>query len=207
MPRKSRSRLALPLLAAALAVAPAGCGYSFRPPYSAKIRTIYVPMFKSTQYRQDLNIQLYEMLVEEINLRSPYRVVSDPDKADARLEGTIVFNEKNAMVENPQNLPRHLLATLTVNVTFTDNRKAARTTRTFPSASVNESAPFYGEIGESATAGYRKVLDMIVRDIVNMMEEPWGDEYSSRDEFRARQEAGDAEYDRFRDPDEDEEGR
>lgn len=203
MPRKPLSRLAFSALAATLVVGLAGCGYSFRPPYTMKVRTIYVPMFKSTQYRQDLNIQFTQMLVEEINRRTPYRVVGDPEKADARLEGTIIFNDKNAMVENPQNLPRHLLATMTVNVTFTDNRRAARTNRTFPAASVNESAPFYGEIGEPATAGFHKVLEKIVRDVVDMMEDPWGDEYSARDEFRAREEAEDAEYDRFRDPDDD----
>lgn len=204
MPRTSLARLALSALAAAIVVGLGGCGYSFRPPYNMKVRTIYVPMFKSTQYRQDLNIQFTQMLVDEINLRTPYRVVSDPAKADATLEGTIVFNDKNAMVENPQNLPRHLLATMTVNATFTDNRRGARTNRTFPAASVNESAPFYGEIGESATAGFRKVLEKIVRDVVDMMEDPWGDEYSARDEFRAREESADAQYDRFRDPDEDE---
>ncbi len=174
-------RECLRLAVATLAAAVAGCGYSVRPPYNSSIRTVYVPVFKSYRFRTDLNIQLTQMLIEEINRRTPYRVVSDPAKADARLEGTVAFDDKNVLVENPYNLPRHILATMSVNVTFTDNRSQATNTRTFPAAVVNESGSFNPEIGESATAGFEKVMQRIVRDIVNMMEEPWGPEYQNRE--------------------------
>lgn len=162
---------------ACLCLAPGGCGYSVRPPYNPSIRTVYLPVFQSFRFRQDLNIKLTEMLRQEILERTPYKVVANPENADARLEGTVIFDDKNVLVENPYNLPRHILGTLTVNVTYTDNRTGSTRTRSIPASLVSESASFYPEIGESSTAGFQKVMKEIVRDIVSMMEEPWGDEY------------------------------
>lgn len=164
------------LVIAASALYP-GCGYSVRPPYNESIKTIYLPMFKSYRFRQDLNIKLTEMLREEIIDRTPYMIVSDPAKADARLEGTVIFDDKNVIVENPYNLPRNIMGTLTVKVSYVDNRSGIARSRTLPEAIVSESASFNPEIGESTTAGFHKVMERVVRDIVSMMEEPWGDEY------------------------------
>ena len=185
----ARPRLGLLLLVATALIAPPGCGYTLRSPYSTNVRTIYVPMFGSTRFRRDINIQLTQLLVDEINARTPYRVVSDPDRADARLEGVVKFDDKNVQVENPFNLPRHLVATMSVDVTYTDNRAKRARNVVIPAANVNESAFFDPELGESTTAAFEKVMRKIARDIVNMMEEPWGDEYDLRDAGRAELEA------------------
>jgi hypothetical protein len=180
------------LVALLLAIAPSGCGYHVRPPYNSSVKTVYVPVFKSYRFRQDLNLQLTKMLINEINLRTPYRVVSNPEKADARLEGVVTFDDKNVMVEAPTNLPRHIMATMTVKVKFIDNRLTEEDERKISEANVTESASFYPELGETSTAGFQKVMEKIVRDIVNMMEEPWGEEFRIRDEFMDREQALDA---------------
>jgi hypothetical protein len=162
------------LVAAVLALAAlAGCGYSFRPPYDRNIRTVYVPVFKSQSFRRDINIQITDRLKDEIQRRTPYKVVGSPEGADATLEGSISFADKNMQVENPNNLPRQILATLFVNVKFTDNRLSVEKKRTIVPAPVIETAPFYGEIGETAQLGFDKTIDKLVRQIVGMMEEPW----------------------------------
>jgi hypothetical protein len=176
----SRRRFAAALLG--LGLGAVGCGYSIRPPYDRSVRTVYLPVFQSQRFRRDLGIQLTEMLRQEIQERTPYRVVANPEDADARLEGVVTFDDKNVMVENPFNLQRQVLATLAVNVAFTDNRTGQVRERTIPSTIVIESASFYPEIGESATAGFHKAMKRIVRDIVSMMEEPWGEEYLVPDE-------------------------
>lgn len=167
------------IVAAAL-VALAGCGetgYHLRPPYNPKIRTIYVPIFKSNQFRRDINFQLTQLVIEEIERRTPFKVVADPDGADARLEGMISYSDKALIVENPNNLPRHLLAMMQVNVTFVDNHTKSKKTKEIPSVGFSESAAFYPEIGETTQLGYEKTMQRLARDIVNTMEEPWGDEY------------------------------
>ncbi len=186
----SSRRSALGMIAMSIFGLSSGCGYSIRPPYSQSIRTIYLPVFRSQRFRQDLNIQITELLRKEILTRTPYVVVANPENADARLEGVITFDDKNTMVENPDNLPRQLLGTLSVNVAFVDNRTGVQRRRTIPATMVTESASFSPEIGESTTAGFEKVMEKIVRDIVNMMEEPWGEEYETRDELEALDQVG-----------------
>ncbi len=156
-----------------------GCGYSLRPPYNETVKTIYLPMIKpGNRFRQDLNIRLTQMLRQEITTRTPYKVVGNPEEADVTLEGVVLFDNKNVMVENPYNLPRHILATLSVNVRLVDNRLGLEKRETlYPESRVSESAIFDPEIGEPAVVGFEKVMEKLVRDIVNMLEEPWGEEY------------------------------
>ena len=43
---------------------------------------------------------LTEMVQKEIEKRTKYKVVGNPEQADTILEGTINFTEKNLVVEN-----------------------------------------------------------------------------------------------------------
>lgn len=152
-----------------------GCGYSIRPPYEPTVRTVYVPVFRSVSFRRDLNLQLTKLVQEEIQRRTPFRVVGSPEGADTTLDGVISFVEKNIVTENPNNLPRELIGAITVRVRWIDNRTGAVTQRDVdaPTVSVNENAHFYPELGETTQLGYYKVMEKLARDIVNMMEEPW----------------------------------
>ncbi|HEV3167675.1 MAG TPA: LptE family protein [Isosphaeraceae bacterium] len=172
------SRLTLrpvrPVIVAALmmALAAAGCGYSIRPPFNPEIKTVYVPMFRSMTFQKNLNTQLTEMLQKEIMRRTPFKVVNNPDDADAILIGIINYVDKNIQVEAPTNLPRHLNALVTCEVKFYDNRPGAPTAP-MQSAIVSETAPFYPELGETTQLAYLKTFDKMVRQIVGMMEKPW----------------------------------
>jgi hypothetical protein len=168
-PGPSRRRL-LAAVAAALA---AGCGYSIRPPYDARLQTVYVPVFKSISFSRDVNLQLTELVQKEIEKRTPYKVVGTPDGADTVLEGTIIQVDKNLGVENPFNLPRQVYGLITVAVTWTENRSGRSTTMQTAPVRVLEMRPFFPELGETASLGYNAILQKIAQDIVGMMEEPW----------------------------------
>jgi hypothetical protein len=173
---KARSIALWTLAAVALSQTLPGCGYSLRPPYDERIQTVYVPMFQSIRFRRDLNQQLTELVQKEIERRTPYKVVGRPEGADARLEGTIIADDKLLIVENPNNLPRMLAASVTANVSFTDNRSGRTTTRNTPPVLFNQMANFYPEIGQTAGLGFREALERLAEDIVNTMETPWGDQ-------------------------------
>ena len=151
----------------------AGCGYSIRPPYDRSIHTVYVPIFKSVAFRRDLNLQLTEMVQKEIERRSGYKVVGSPDQADTTLEGTVIFAEKNVMLENPNNLPRELMGMLTVQARWIDNRNPDPKAKEIPPVTVIENLPFFPEVGETTKLAYQHQLERVARDIVNMMEQPW----------------------------------
>jgi hypothetical protein len=151
----------------------AGCGYSIRPPFDTSIRTVYVPILKSVSFRRDLNTQMTELLQKEIERRTPFKVVGNPEGADTVLEGTIIFVDKNAQVENPANLPRQIVANLIVEVRWTDNITGETRTKTTPAVRVAEYLPFFPELGETTNLAYQKLMAKLVQDIVSMMEEPW----------------------------------
>lgn len=166
----TRTRTATALAALALAATASGCGYSVRPPFDAQIRTVYVPVFRSVSFRRDVNLQLTEILIKEIEARTPFKVVGKPEGADSTLEGVINFSDKNIILENPFNLPRQLTATITVGVTWTDNR----TTKTVKApVVVTEMVNFFPEVGESSFSAFYRTNQKLAQQIVGMMEQKW----------------------------------
>jgi hypothetical protein len=171
--RHSVPRVGL-VLGIALSLLAPGCrmtGYSARAPYDTRIRTVYVPVFKSITFRRDVNLMLTELVVKEIERRTPYKVVGKPEDADSALEGTVNFADKNVIVESPFNLPRQLTSTMIVTATWTDN-KAEKKENPNP-AVIAETFNFYPEIGESSRAAFYRTCEKLATQIVNMMEEPW----------------------------------
>ncbi len=47
--------------------------------YAPDVATVYVPMIESDSYRRDLGERLTEAVCKEIELKTPYKVVSTPD--------------------------------------------------------------------------------------------------------------------------------
>ena len=78
-------------------------------------------MFKSNALRLDLGEWLTEAVVKEIELRTPYKVVSSP-LADSVLTGSILWGDhKRVLSENINDEPRNLIYQAAVHVTWIDN--------------------------------------------------------------------------------------
>lgn len=154
-----------------VALAP-GCGYSFRPPYDKSVRTVYVPIFRSQTFRRDINYMLTELVMKEIEKRTPYKVVSSPEGADTMLEGVIQSAMKNTVVENPYNLPRQLNASITVSVSWTHIPPTEAEQKRGPTT-ITEMSVFAPEVGETIVTAYYKTCQSIATQIVDMMETPW----------------------------------
>ena len=149
-----------------------GCGYSVRAPFDRTIKTVYVPVFRSITFKRDMNIQLTNILIQEIERRTPYKVVGTREDADTILDGTVNFADKNIIVESPFNLPRQLTATVNASVSWTQNpptKKDIDRGPTVVSATVN----FFPEIGETSATAFYKVNQNLAKQIVDMMEAPW----------------------------------
>lgn len=162
------------ILGLALATLAPGCkilGYSAKPPYDTRVRTVYVAVFKSVTFRRDINLMLTELVIKEIERRTPYKVVGKPEGADTTLDGTVNFSDKNVILENPYNLPRQLTSTMIVQASWTDNK--AEEKKPPNPAIIAETFNFYPEIGESAQAAFNRTCEKLAVQIVNMMEQPW----------------------------------
>lgn len=172
-PGRLTRRLWLQAAACLPAIVSTGCGYSVRPPYNREIRTVYVPIFRSLTFRRDLNLMLTEAVAKEIEKRTPYKVVGNPEGADSTLSGEVIFADKNLIVENPQNLPRQLSADLVVNVRWTDNRQNTSDPKDVGSVTMRETVTFSPEFGDTSMMAYQKACQKMAEQIASMMEEPW----------------------------------
>ncbi len=116
-------------------VAPTGClsdghltllGYTTKPMYDCNIRTVYVPIFKNRtnrdSVRQGVEFDLTRRVIEEIETKSHYKVVSDPSCADTELLGTIVTVTKALTNVNPNNEIRTGETFMNVEVVWRDRR-------------------------------------------------------------------------------------
>lgn len=95
-------------------------GYTTRPNYDCDIHTVYVPIFKNLTYYRGLEFELTKAIVREIETKTPYKVVSDRDRADTELSGMIVGYTKSILNRNQLNEVREAQTTLTVQVTWLD---------------------------------------------------------------------------------------
>jgi outer membrane lipopolysaccharide assembly protein LptE/RlpB len=168
------------ILAALLLLAFSGCAqYHFgnRSLFPCDVQTVYVPMFESNSFRRDLGERLTEAVVKEIERRSPYKVVSNPN-ADTVLTGRIVSDTKHLLVQTRNGDPRMEELKFQVQVSWIDRRGNA--IRQFPPVPVpgecvtlTGAAGVVPEFGQSIATQQQKAIQKLAQQIVNMMETPW----------------------------------
>lgn len=89
----SARQFSWPVLACALAVSAAGCGYHVSGHASTipkTIHTIAVPGFANATTRYQLARMLPEDVTRELLSRTHYQIVTDPNTADAVLKGALI---------------------------------------------------------------------------------------------------------------------
>src|SRR3954447_13842109 len=104
----SHRRFALRSAAILLLVVSSGCiGYHVGTAslYAPDVATVYVPMIESDSYRRDLGERLTEAVVKEIELKTPYKVVSTPN-ADSILSVRLTRDSRKALIRNAFDDPR-----------------------------------------------------------------------------------------------------
>jgi len=167
----------LGLSALASLVCQSGCGYAIGSPYSAEIRSVYVPIFTSTSNRRGIEFQLTEAIQKQIQMRTPFRLVNEPE-ADTKLSGRVLSADKSVLGINGYSDARELQVNLVVEVTWEDLRtgKILAQQRVPVSPDIvrqTAQASFAPEIGQSLATATQQSVDLLARNIVDMMESPW----------------------------------
>jgi len=150
----------------ALAAASGCAGYQIgnRTLYEPQLQTIHVPLFQSDSWRLDLGEWLTEGVIKEIELRTPFKVVSDP-LADSVLTGRIMWDTKRVVSENINDEPRNLLFNAAVHVTWMDN-----TGRILTQSVISAGNNFVPEAGQSITIAEQTLVRRLAAQIVSEME-------------------------------------
>ncbi len=161
-------------LAACWAVS--GCaGYQIgaRSLYRPDIQTVYVPVFVSDAFRRNVGELLTEAVVKEIELKTPYKVVSSQN-ADSVLTGRITSIRKRVVGENINDDPRELELSWQVQINWTDRRGQTITQYQTPfsplALEVGQTATFVPEAGQSFATTELESIQRLARQIVGRME-------------------------------------
>ena len=145
--------------------------------YAPDVDTVYVPMIESDSFRRDLGERLTEAVIKEIELRTPFKVVGNPD-ADSILSARVISDTKRITVENQNDDPRVLELGMVVEVTWLNRRRQPLrlpTSVALPPELVNmgQTSTLVPEVGQSVVTAQQQAIERLAQQIVSAMEEPW----------------------------------
>jgi hypothetical protein len=145
--------------------------------FPPEIHTVYVPVFQSVSFRRDLGERLTEAVVKEIQKRTNYKVVSDPN-ADSVLTGKLVYESKHVLVPDLTGDARETQADMRVQVSWVDRRgQKLRENASVPLPSeivdVTGTGNMVPEVGQSVATAQQEAICRIAEQIVGLMEKPW----------------------------------
>ena len=102
MERKFLSTLIF-LCACVLCIGLCGCaGYSNDSLYPNDVDSVCLKMFDNQSFRRGVEFELSDALAKRIETDTPYKIVSDSDRADSEISGQIVSIGELALSTDPQ---------------------------------------------------------------------------------------------------------
>ena len=141
------------------------------------IRTIHIPIVQNETFRHQLGPELNDALVEEIERRTPYKVVSNPN-ADSVLRCSISGQSKIVLSESATDDPRALDTAVSVSASWVsrDGRRLMQNSLAAAesdSIGFSQSVRFVPEAGQSIDTANREAIQRLARRIVSQMESRW----------------------------------
>jgi hypothetical protein len=159
---------ALPMLA--LCAALTGCGYSNESLHRQDVRTVYVEMFQSREFRRGIEFEVTEALRKQIDRGTPYKN-APREKADTVLSGEVLeWRQATIGRDFLTARPREIAATLTVRYRWQDMRtgKLLRDRPRFVTT-----VPYVPPVDETVYMGREDAANRLARRIIDDMETAW----------------------------------
>ncbi len=145
--------------------------------YAADVATVYVPMIESDSYRRDLGERLTEAVVKEIELKTPYKVVSTPN-ADSVLSARLLTDTRKTIIQNGFSDPRVSETELRAEVNWVSRRRQPLVpVQMIPVPAellaVSQTSNLIPEAGSSVATAQQQAIQRLAQQIVGTMEAPW----------------------------------
>jgi hypothetical protein len=77
-------------------------GYSNESMFPEDVRSVCLKMFDNQSFRRDVEYDLSDALAKRIELETPYKIVSDADRADTVISGQILSISEYALSTDPE---------------------------------------------------------------------------------------------------------
>lgn len=145
--------------------------------FPQEIQTVYVPVFKSNSFRRNLGERLTEAVAKEIENKTPYKVVNDPN-ADSVLTGSIVEENKRVLVPILTGDAREIQVGMRIEVSWVDRKgRLLREADPIPCpaeiAEISSTGDIVPEVGQSVATAQQQAICRLAEQIVGLMEKPW----------------------------------
>jgi hypothetical protein len=145
--------------------------------YAPDVTTVYVPMVESDSFRRDLGERLTEAVIKEVELKTPYKVVSTPD-ADSILSVRLLGDRRSLLAENSFDDPRLSESAIYTEVSWLNRRRlpmAPPQALAMPPELVGmeATANMVPEVGQSVATSQQQAIERLAQQIVGTMEAPW----------------------------------
>lgn len=147
-----------------------GCGYSSDGLFRTDVKTVYVQMFDSREFRRHLEFMLTEAVKKRIAADTPYRV-APKEKADTILKGEMLEERQTAFAPDFRSRqPRDKQMTMVVRVQWKD----LHTGRLLVNRPLLlQSGDYLPPAGESEKLAQQKGIDRLAARIVAQMYSEW----------------------------------
>jgi len=154
-----------------------GCGYTVGNAFQGNVRSVYVPIANSDDFRRGYEFQLTEAVLNQIKTRTPFRIAKN-DAADTKLTMKIKSIRKTVLGTTANNDPRSLQVQFAVDVIWEDLRTgrilAQRDVALEPEIShLFATGTMSPEVGQSLATATQEATNKMAREIVDLMEAPW----------------------------------
>jgi hypothetical protein len=148
----------------------AGCGYSADTLFRTDVKTVYVEMFETREFRRDLEFMLTEAVKKRIATDTPYRV-APKEKADTILKGEVLEERQAAFAPGFRSRqPRDKQMTLVVRMEWKD----VRTGRLLVDRPLLlQAVDYLPPAGETEKFAQQKGIDRLAARIVAHMYNEW----------------------------------
>lgn len=149
------------------------CGYRFAATDSVlpkTIHTIAVPAFNNQGIRYKLTDQLPEAISREFLTRTRYKVVSDPNTADAVLRGTVINYAFNPTIFDPTTgraAYAELHVTVTVSLTERATGKVLFERKNFEVRETYQISPDPTQYFEESDPALKRAGQQVARSVVS----------------------------------------
>lgn len=147
-----------------------GCGYSAQRPFAQDVRSIYVEMFHTRDFRRDLEFRLTEAVVKRLEMDTDYRIASRGD-ADTVLSGELVEVRQNTLGNDFRtDLPRETSVAYVISFRWKDLRtgRILAERERFPYVTT-----YIPPVGETFFDSAVRGLDGVAEQLVESMESQW----------------------------------
>jgi len=150
----------------------AGCaGYSNTSLYPKDVATVYVEMFDNQSFRRGIEYELTDALAKRIESQTPYKIVSNRDKADTVISGQIV-QVKESVLTTERQIGRALEKNVELKAVV--NWKNLRTGELLIDNKTAIASASYSEWqSQSFAYGSTLAANSLAVRIVEMMESKW----------------------------------